>query len=157
MNDAAWPTADAPEGVIEFYDEDAGFFPSSATALHAWIKQVIEHESCTLQHLNYIFCSDAYLHEINLKYLQHDTYTDIITFPYADPPAIHSDAFISVERVRENAEQLRLPFEEELRRVMIHGLLHLCGYPDKTEEEARRMRQKEEEALSLFERHHTRP
>lgn len=144
------PEATSP--TIDFYDEDAGFLPSQRPTLQQWIRQIIEQESCTLQQLTYIFCSDAYLHRINLEYLQHDTYTDIITFPYEEPPLIHSDIFISVERVRDNAKQYGSAFEQELHRVIIHGVLHLCGYTDKTAQEAQHMRQKEEEALNLLSR-----
>jgi probable rRNA maturation factor len=150
MTETNWPSYESTEPAIEFHDEDAGFLPEVPKAFDQWIRKIIAREACTLQHINYIFCSDSYLHKINLEYLDHDTYTDIITFPYCKPPLIHSDIFISVDRVRENAEQLQLPFEVELRRVIIHGVLHLCGYPDKTAAEARRMREKEEEALGLF-------
>ncbi|NBC06223.1 MAG: rRNA maturation RNase YbeY [Bacteroidetes bacterium] len=144
------PEATTP--AIDFHDEDAGFLPGQLPTLKQWIQQIIERESCTLQQLTYIFCSDAYLHRINLEYLQHDTYTDIITFPYEEPPLIYSDIFISIERVRDNAQQYGLAFEQELHRVIIHGVLHLCGYPDKTTAEAQMMRQKEDEALNLLSR-----
>ena len=85
--------------------------------------------------LSYIFCSDAYLHNINVEYLNHDTLTDIITFPYLSPPEIEGDIFISVDRIRENAQTFQVTFEQELHRVIIHGVLHLCGQGDKTEEE----------------------
>ncbi|MEQ8705668.1 MAG: rRNA maturation RNase YbeY [Phaeodactylibacter sp.] len=147
-----WPfdTEAELEAGISFHDEDARFLPAYPQKLHSWIENIIKREDCQLQQLTYIFCSDQYLHQINLEYLDHDTYTDIITFPYAEPPLIHSDIFISVERVRENADTLKVPFEQELHRVIIHGLLHLCGYPDKTEAEARQMRAKEDEALTLL-------
>jgi len=96
------------------------------------------------------FCSDKYLHQLNVEYLQHDTLTDIITFPYNDPPIVHSDIFISIDRVRENAKELHVSFEQELHRVIIHGILHLCGYKDKTKEEAKLMRQKEEAMLKFL-------
>jgi probable rRNA maturation factor len=150
MNTDAFGQQEALLPTISFHDEDAGFLPDNFTELKRWIQQVIKREGCTLQQLAYIFCSDAYLHRINIDYLQHDTYTDIITFPYEDPPLIHSDIFISVERVRDNAQQYNLPFQQELHRVAIHGVLHLCGYPDKTPEEAQKMRQKEDEALHLL-------
>jgi rRNA maturation RNase YbeY len=135
---------------ISFYKEDVEFTLSDEQKLANWILSIIQAENCQLQILSYIFCSDQYLHQINLEYLQHDTYTDIITFPYESPPLIHGDIFISIDRVRENAQAFKVSFEEELRRVIIHGVLHLCGYPDKTEEEASKMRQKEEEALSKW-------
>lgn len=148
-----WPfETDDFVGAISFHDEDAGFIPAHQDLLEEWIREVIDQEDGQLQELTYIFCSDTYLHQINVEYLDHDTYTDIITFPYAEYPVIHSDIFISVERVRENADTLQLPFEQELHRVMIHGVLHLCGYPDKSEAEAQKMRIKEEEALAILAR-----
>ncbi len=113
-----------------------------------WIKSIIEQSDCQLQGVQYIFCSDDYLHEINLKYLDHDTYTDIITFPYQSPPLVQGDIFISLDRVQENASMLKQPFDRELARVIIHGILHLCGQADKTPEEATQMRQREEAALA---------
>lgn len=138
------------EAGISFHDEGTGFLPAYPEKLGSWIESVISREGGQLRQLTYVFCSDQYLHQINLEYLEHDTYTDIITFPYAEPPLIHSDIFISVERVRENADTLKVPFEQELHRVIIHGVLHLCGYPDKSEDEARKMRAKEDEALALL-------
>jgi rRNA maturation RNase YbeY len=147
-----WPfDTDAElEAGISFHDEGSGFMPAHPEKLYTWIEEVIHREGCQLRQLTYIFCSDQYLHQINLEYLNHDTYTDIITFPYDEPPIIHSDIFISVERVRENADTLMVSFEQELHRVIIHGVLHLCGYPDKSEAEARKMRSKEDEALALL-------
>lgn len=138
------------EQPISFHAEDINFELASPEAVAHWIQAVLEREGKQLQQLTYIFCSDEYLYEINLEYLGHDTYTDIITFPYSEPPVIEGDLFISIDRVRENAQALGLPFEQELRRVMIHGVLHLCGYPDKTPEESARMRAKEEEALGYW-------
>lgn len=83
--------------------------------------------------LNFIFCSDDYLLRLNVEYLDHDTLTDIITFPYADPPSIHGDIFISIDRVRDNAADFKVTFEQELNRVMAHGVLHLCGYGNETQ------------------------
>ncbi len=145
-----FPAFHLTEKAIEFDNEAVEFLPEQQEELRRWIQLVIENESCELKHLTYIFCSDAYLHNINLAYLSHDTYTDIITFPYEAPPLIHADIFISVERVRENAASLGLAFSRELHRVMIHGILHLCGYPDKTAQEAAEMRAREDEALALF-------
>ncbi|WP_211356858.1 rRNA maturation RNase YbeY [Phaeodactylibacter luteus] len=145
------PEEDAPAG-ISFHHEDVAFLPDSPSLLERWVEAVIEKENCTLQELTYIFCSDEYLYQVNLEYLSHDTYTDIITFPYQPPPVVYSDIFISIDRVQENAAELGLPFEQELHRVMIHGVLHLCGYPDKTPAEAAAMRQKEDEALALLAR-----
>lgn len=138
------------ENIISFHAEDIDFVPEQPKLLAEWIRQVIAQQQCTLSFLNYIFCTDDYLHSINVAYLDHDTLTDIITFPYADPPRIEGDIFISIDRIRENAATLRLPFLQELHRVMIHGVLHLCGQGDKTEQEKGQMRAKEDEALDLL-------
>ncbi len=135
---------------IFFETEEIDFILPNADRISGWIKAVIDLEEKQLHQLTYIFCSDEYLHELNLEYLDHDTYTDIITFPYSEPPLIEGDIFISIGRVRDNAAQLDLTFEEELHRVMIHGVLHLCGYADKSPEEAQRMRQKENIALRML-------
>ena len=135
---------------IEFVSEDIDFEPSDVPALESWIRNIIDQEKCRLGFLNFIFCSDDFLLNLNEEYLGHDTLTDIITFPYQSPPFIEGDVFISVERVRENAQDFGVPFDAELHRVMIHGVLHLCGYKDKTEEEQAVMRQKEDAALALF-------
>jgi rRNA maturation RNase YbeY len=107
-------------------------------------------ESSFLGTLNYIFCDDAYLVEINLQYLNHNTLTDIITFDYSDESRVSGDIFISIERVRDNAKDFKVGFEEELKRVMSHGVLHLLGYNDKTDEEKHSMRNKENEMIKLF-------
>ena len=99
--------------------------------------------------INYIFCSDNYLHQINFQYLDHDTFTDIITFDQSDKDQIEGDIFISIDRVHENANERNISFVNELHRVMIHGILHLLGYNDKTPKEKQLMREKEDECLSL--------
>jgi len=141
---------DEIENVISFFTEDIDFELAQPNQIEQWIQQVIEQENCKLVNINYVFCNDEYLHNLNVEYLQHDTLTDIITFPYDDPPIVHSDIFISIDRIQENAQELGLPFEQELHRVIIHGILHLCGYKDKSEAEAKLMRQKEEEMLDLL-------
>ena len=138
------------EALVSFHSEDIDFKLEQEIAIQTWIKAVIEQQEAKLVGLSYIFCSDAYLHNINVEYLNHDTLTDIITFPYLSPPDVEGDIFISVDRVRENAQTFQVPFEQELRRVIIHGVLHLCGQGDKTEQEAAQMRQKENEALAMF-------
>lgn len=110
---------------------------------------MISRKSARLKGLHYIFCSDSYLHEINVTHLQHDTYTDIITFPYSYQP-IHSDIFISIDRIHDNARQLQIPYERELLRVIIHGVLHLIGYDDKTPTLKAAMRRAEDDAIDLF-------
>jgi len=115
-----------------------------------WVVRVLESEGVTGKELSYIFCSDEYLLEINQKYLDHDTFTDIITFDYTDGILISGDIFISVPRVVENATTFKTSFEEELLRVMSHGLLHLIGYNDKTKSLAEVMREKENQKIKLF-------
>ena len=115
-----------------------------------WIRKVIKTEGGDLGEINYVFCSDEYLHKINVEFLNHDTYTDIITFDNNLGKEIHSDIFISIERVRENALEFDVSFENELKRVMIHGVLHLLGYKDKSEEDVKVMRQKENEMINMF-------
>jgi len=115
-----------------------------------WLSRVIISESKIDGDLNYIFCDDEYLLGINQQYLNHDTYTDIITFDYCDGDTISGDIFISIERVEDNAQEYSVSFEEELHRVMAHGVLHLLGYKDKSDQEARLMREKENEKIKLF-------
>lgn len=135
---------------IEFLVEDVPFELADAEALTSWITQVAKVHEYEIVQLTYIFCSDEYLHRVNMEYLEHDTYTDIITFDNADDAdIIEGDVFISVERVRENAEQLGLAFRDELHRVMIHGVLHLLGYADKDLLSQTAMRKKEDDCLLL--------
>lgn len=145
-----FPTGVENEKGIFFSSEDADFELSNEQSVAAWLQGIIEQEGQTLHLLNFIFCSDEYLHQLNVQYLGHDTLTDVITFPYQSPPNIEGDIFISIERVGENASLFGSTFDHELCRVMVHGVLHLCGYGDKTEEEAKRMREKESEALSTI-------
>lgn len=139
-----------PESEINFHFENITFELNNTLKIKDWLFALIEQEGYTPSLLNFIFCSDEYLHKINLEYLQHDTYTDIITFPMADHPLIGGEIFISIDRVSDNAQKFGVSFPNELHRVMAHGVLHLCGYPDKTEEEAAVMRRKENEALDLL-------
>tara|TARA_R100001369_G_scaffold78450_1_gene108109 strand:+ start:6567 stop:6986 length:420 start_codon:yes stop_codon:yes gene_type:complete len=115
-----------------------------------WINRIILSEDEVYSQLDFIFCDDDYLLKINQDYLDHDTYTDIITFPYEDMSGIAGDIFISVERVKENALDFGVEFYLELKRVMAHGVLHLLGYGDKSEEEIVQMRLKEDEKIKLF-------
>ena len=132
---------------ISFFAEDVDFHPSNVPALSRWITSLLDQEGMTLYTINVVFCSDAYLHQLNVEYLSHDTLTDVITFPYQDPPAIEGDIFISIERVLENASAFQTSFTDELHRVIIHGVLHLCGYSDKSPGEKRAMTDRENEAL----------
>ncbi|GAA4279545.1 rRNA maturation RNase YbeY [Aquimarina mytili] len=118
--------------------------------LKTWIDQVVLSEKKTLGEINYIFCDDEYLLKINQDFLSHDTYTDIISFDNTMGNELGGDIFISLERVAENARIFKASFEEEVRRVMAHGVLHFCGYKDKTTNEAGLMRDKENEKLAMF-------
>ena len=145
-----FPELEDDETAIDFTSEDTDFEIEKSDKVSYWIKRIIIREQCELNYLNYIFCSDDYLHKINMEHLDHDTLTDIITFPYAEHPYIESDIFISIDRVQENARNFEVSFEKEFLRVVIHGVLHLCGYGDKTPTEAAIMRKKEDEAITLF-------
>ena len=134
---------------INFFVEEIDFKLKNKKILRDWIEQTLLAEKRILKEINFIFCSDAYLLKINLEYLQHDTYTDIITFDNSETTEeILSDIFISVERVAENALSFQTPFLQELHRVMIHGVLHLAGYKDKTAKDVKTMRSKENFYLS---------
>ena len=117
--------------------------------LRQWVEAVIQRREGQTGAINYIFCGDEYLHQMNVEFLEHDTLTDIITFPYESFPLVSGDLFISTERVKDNASDLKLAYHDELHRVIIHGVLHLCGQGDKTEEEAAEMRKLEDWALGL--------
>jgi len=136
---------------VSFYAPTIGFAPKHKTLLRSWIKQITESEKKKLGQISYVFLSDEELLKINIEHLNHNTYTDIITFDYTEDGKIASDIFISVERVRENAEKFNTGFENELHRVMIHGILHLCGYKDKSKEQSELMRKKENSALRKLE------
>ena len=135
---------------INFFDEGVGFSLSSPDTIKAWVFKVIQKQGFTLVTLNYIFCDDEYLRNINVEYLDHNTYTDIITFDHSEEEGkLESDIYISIERVKENAAKFGNPFDDELHRVLIHGVLHLMGQEDKTEEDKQEMRKREEACLSL--------
>ena len=136
-------------GIINFYFEN-DFNLNDHDSYEEWLKKVISSEEKELEEVSYIFCDDQYLLEINQKYLNHDTYTDIISFDNSVGNILAGDIFISTERVGENAREYGVDFQEELRRVMAHGILHFCGYKDKSDEESTFMRQKEEEKMRMF-------
>lgn len=138
------------QATIDFHFEDVPVTPFQADSYSNWIKKIIVHHQCKLEQVQYVFCSDEYLHQMNVEFLDHDTLTDIITFPYQEPPIVSGDIFISIDRVKENAIERDLSFDVELSRVVIHGILHLCGYGDKSADEATRMRKMENEALDLL-------
>ena len=130
------------------YETD--FLLENTESFIKWIKNVILEENKELGKVNYIFCDDKYLLEKNIKYLDHDTLTDIITFSYCEGDMISSDIMISVERVMENSSIFENSFSEELNRVIVHGILHLVGYNDKTEKEKEIMRKKEDYYVNKF-------
>ena len=135
---------------IHFFSEDTPYQFSDKTLTSAWVAQIINQERRVLGDLNFIFCSDPHLHQLNLNYLNHDAFTDIITFDNSEAvEQISGDIFISIDRVKENAALVTSDFEQELYRVIIHGVLHLIGYNDKSAEEKTLMREKEDACLSL--------
>lgn len=135
--------------MIEF-NYEADFFLEKEIDYTYWLTRVLESEGKCAGDINYIFCTDIYLHALNQKFLNHDNLTDIITFDYSEGNTIGGDVFISIERVIDNANSLKEPFERELNRVMVHGLLHMMGYGDKTVEEKSRMRKLEEDKMLMF-------
>ena len=132
------------------FNYESNFRLSNEDLYSKWISSVIQSESKSEGDINYIFCDDVYLHQINLEYLNHDTLTDIISFDYSEGNFLHGDIFISIERVQDNAAYYEVSFDEELKRVMIHGILHYCGYKDKTEEDEILMRSKEDSKIAMF-------
>jgi len=139
-----WPeTGEDDESGVFFTSHDVEFEPAHPERLVEWILETIESEGQELTRLDIVFCSDAFLLEINQKHLGHDFYTDIITFPLNENPLL-AEIYISIDRVKENAQSLHIPFENELHRVMIHGVLHLCGYDDHEEEDIQIIRKKED-------------
>ncbi len=132
---------------VSFNFVDTKDILSQKNKIKSWIKSVVEQRGWKTGEISYIFCSDEYLLNVNQTYLKHDYFTDIITFDYTDATKVSGDLFISIDRVRDNAQELNLSFEQELYRVIIHGVLHLLGLKDKTEEEAKEMRKAEEECL----------
>ena len=134
--------------VIFNYETD--FQLENESDYEQWIDAVIESEGKEPGEINYIFCDDEYLHNINMQYLNHDTLTDIISFDYCIGDLISGDIFVSIERVQDNAKDYEVSFNEELLRVLAHGVLHYCGYKDKDEESVRLMRLKEDEKIAMF-------
>jgi len=135
---------------IIFHQEDISFRLKNIKKIKSWIEKSIALERGIVGDLNYIFCSDTYLHKINLEYLKHDTLTDIITFDYSEKKQISGDIFISIDRIKENAPKFNQSTDIELNRVLIHGVLHLLGYKDKTPKEKETMRAKEDFYLTLL-------
>lgn len=136
---------------INFFEEDVTFKLPQKTSIKTWIKKVVQEEGARLHELNFIFCSDPYLKQVNVEYLDHDYFTDIITFDNSEEEGIlEGDIFISIDRVQDNSQQFSTSFDTELRRVIIHGVLHLIGYGDKSNDEQTLMRQKEDQYVSLY-------
>lgn len=137
--------------MISFYFEDTKFVFKQKTLTRKWLKLVAESEICRIGDISVIFCSDNYILDINQKYLSHDYFTDIITFDYREGDRLSGDLFISVDSVRENSIEFGTEFNDELNRVMVHGLLHIIGYDDHTDSQTKEMRAKENYYLSLRE------
>lgn len=137
--------------MVHFFSEETEYTLSEPDKVRFWLNQLVSQYGFNIDELNYIFCSDQYLHRINVEHLNHDTYTDIITFPLSDESSqiVSGDIFISIDRVTENASAFGQRFEDELSRVMAHGVLHMVGFKDKTEEQILAMRSAEENALEL--------
>ncbi|MBE9469252.1 MAG: rRNA maturation RNase YbeY [Bacteroidetes bacterium] len=136
--------------MIRFYFESTKEFPLKKLEIKNWLNKVIINENYESGDLNIIFCSDVYLIEINKKYLSHDYYTDIITFNYCEDKIISGDVYISTDRINENTSIYSTSFQNELNRVMVHGILHLLKYNDKTEEEKKEMTSKENQYLNIL-------
>ena len=132
------------------FNYETEFTLDNEQAFADWLSAVIASENKNEGEINYIFCDDEYLHKINVEYLNHDTLTDIISFDYTVGNEINGDIFVSVERVEDNAKDFNVPFAEEIKRVLAHGILHYCGYKDKSDSEAELMRSKEDEKIAMF-------
>ena len=138
---------------INFFSEEIDFQLENEEKTSNWLQKVANKEGFIVAAINYIFCDDEYLHKINMEYLNHDNYTAIITFDNSedeDEQVLEGDIFISVERVKENSATLKTTFEQEIHRVMVHGLLHLTGYDDHSAEDKQLMREKEDSALAIL-------
>jgi rRNA maturation RNase YbeY len=131
------------------FNYEIDFKLENSEEIKSWISKVILEENCSEGDINYIFCGDEYLHKINVEFLNHDTLTDIISFDYSVGKELRGDIYISVDRVTENASDYGTKFIDELDRVIIHGILHYCGYKDKSIEEEKLMRTKEDYYLSI--------
>lgn len=133
---------------IYFFAQDIDFEITDEDFVRKWLAYLARQNKHAIQELNFVFVSDAYLLEMNTKHLEHDYYTDILTFSYDDNP-IHADIYISIERVKDNGQELQIPFIDELHRVMAHGVLHILGYDDHEESDIDLMRKQEEMALAM--------
>ena len=122
-----------------FFHKESVSFPLDNSAINNWIENAVFSLGYPIKNLSFVFCDDEYLKNINVKYLGHDYYTDVITFDYSTDEGLVGDVFISIERVKENANNFKVSFNEELFRVIIHGVLHLCGFDDKTDKEIKEL------------------
>lgn len=132
------------------FNYEMEFTIDNEASISSWISNVISSEEFKEGEINYVFCEDDYLHKLNVEFLKHDTLTDIISFDYTMGKLVSGDIFISIERVKENAAEFNVSFENELHRVIVHGMLHYCGFKDKTDEDAKVMRDKENHYLGLL-------
>ncbi len=135
--------------MVRYYCEDVKFLFKNKIANNRWLKMVAGSEIKTLGDISIIFCSDNYILDVNIRYLHHDYFTDVITFDYCEGNKLSGDLFISIDSVRENSIEFGTEFDEELHRVIVHGILHLIGYDDHTPEDQKIMRAKEDYYLSL--------
>ena len=133
-----------------FFHKESVSFPLDTSLINNWIENAVLSLGYSLKNLSFVFCDDEYLKNINVKYLGQDYYTDVISFDYSTEEGLVGDVFISIERVRENANNFKVSFNEELFRVIIHGVLHLCGFNDKTDKEIKEIRKQENHFLSLI-------
>ncbi|WP_348800156.1 rRNA maturation RNase YbeY [Flavobacterium adhaerens] len=132
------------------FNYESDFTLDNEESISLWLSAVIKSENKNEGEINYIFCDDEYLHKINVEYLDHDTLTDIISFDYTIGNEISGDVFISIERVIDNAKDYKTSFDQELKRVLVHGILHYCGYKDKSDTDEVLMRSKEDEKIAMF-------
>jgi rRNA maturation RNase YbeY len=130
------------------FNYETKFKLENTELISEWISNTISEENCKEGEINYIFCNDDYLHKLNVDFLDHDTLTDVISFDYSVGKELHGDIYISVERVEENASDFNVAFQDEIARVIIHGVLHYCGYKDKTDADEKEMRSKEDYYLA---------
>ena len=133
-----------------FFHKESVSFPLETSAINEWIESAIFSLGYSIKNLSFVFCNDEYLKNINVQYLNHDYYTDVIAFDYSASDGLSGDIFISIDRVKENAKSFKVSFNEELFRVIIHGVLHLCGFNDKSEKEIKEIRKQENYFLRLI-------
>ena len=140
------------EPSIQFFNEDVRYVLKNKTEIRLWLVKCAKRNQKKIASLNFIFCSDLFLKKINLQYLNHNYLTDIITFPTSGPgdKIVSGDIYISIDRVKENADTYGVRISDELQRVMVHGLLHLCGHKDKTSKDQLEMRKQEDASLALL-------